>query len=50
MAKKLTLRLLAKIDKQIGRHGDGGNLFLKVMSPERAAFWTYRYRLKGPPD
>ena len=46
MAKKLTLRLLAKIDKQIGRHGDGGNLFLKVISPERR-FWTYRYRLKG---
>jgi integrase len=46
MAKKLTLRLLAKIDKQIGRHGDGGNLFLKVVSPERR-FWTYRYRLKG---
>jgi hypothetical protein len=46
MAKKLTLRLLAKIDKQIGRHADGGNLFLKVMSPDRR-FWTYRYRLKG---
>jgi integrase len=46
MAKKLTLRRLAKIDKQTGRHADGGNLFLKVMSLERR-FWTYRYRLKG---
>lgn len=46
MAKKLTLRALAKLDKQTGRHADGGGLFLKVMSPERR-FWTYRYRLKG---
>ena len=40
MAKQLTLRRLAGLDKQVGRHGDGGNLFLKVMSRERR-FWTY---------
>jgi integrase len=46
MAKQLTLRRLARLDKQVGRHADGSNLFLKVMSSERR-FWTYRYRLKG---
>jgi integrase len=46
MAKQLTLRALAKLDKKIGRHPDGGGLFLKVMSQERR-FWSYRYTLHG---
>src|SRR6516165_2041620 len=46
MAKQLTLRTLAKLDKKTGRHADGDGLYLKVMSPERR-FWTYRYRLAG---
>src|SRR6516225_1999107 len=46
MAKQLTLRLLAKLDKRTGRHADGDGLYLKVMSMERR-FWTYRYRLAG---
>ena len=46
MARQLTLRALAKLDKWIGRHADGDGLYLKVMSLERR-FWTYRYRLAG---
>ena len=46
MAKRLTLRMLGKLDKKTGRHADGDGLYLKVMSLERR-FWTYRYRLAG---
>ena len=40
MAKRLTLRMLGKLDKKTGRHADGDGLYLKVMSPERR-FWTW---------
>ena len=32
MARRLTLRALAKLDKRIGRHADGDGLYLKAVS------------------
>ena len=32
-----------KLSKQVGRHSDGGSLYLVVRSPGRAA-WVFRFR------
>jgi integrase len=34
---------IAKLSKQVGRHSDGGSLYLDVRSPGRAA-WVFRFR------
>src|SRR5258708_25498627 len=34
---------IAKLSRRIGRHSDGGSLYLDVRSPGRAA-WVFRFR------
>jgi integrase len=41
---KLTTAKLAKVRTEIGRHGDGANLYLQVTSPTSAS-WLLRYQI-----
>src|ERR1700676_2471244 len=47
MTDKTSTRLrpheIAKLSKQVGRHSDGGSLYLDVRSPGKAA-WVFRFR------
>jgi hypothetical protein len=44
---KLTALDAERLSQRKGRYGDGGGLFLRVLTPGRRTYWTYRFRFDG---